>query len=146
MFYIVFFWTISKTVLFSFSQKCWPWINSSLFFFFFFVCGLINLHFPLSTLLCLYFSRAVSRHALGSISDREDLHNHLLWLPLLGRAEAEAWAGGGFCPAPGRQSPLLPVAAILDFLLERSLGTMSLWKWHYFDLGDVPVKDKCFQP
>lgn len=73
------------------------WINSSPFFYFFFVCDLIDLHFPLSTLLCLYFSSTVSCHALGSISNRQDLCNHLLWLPLLGRAEAEAWAGGGFC-------------------------------------------------
>lgn len=141
MFYIVFFWTISKTVLFSFPQKCWPWVNSPPFSYFF-VCDLINLHFPLSTVLCLYSSRAVSCHALDSINDREDQHNLLLWLPLLGRAGAETWAGGGFCPAPGR---LLPVAATLDFLLERSLSTMSLWKCHYFDLGDVPVRDKCFQ-
>lgn len=110
------------------------------------VCDLINLHFLLSTVLCLYFSRAVSCHALDSLNDREDQHNHLLWLPPLDWAGAEAQAGGGFCPAAGRQSLLLPVAAILDCLLERSLVTMSLWKWHYLDLGDVPVKEKCFQP
>lgn len=48
---------------------------------FFFSCDLINLHFPLSSLLCTYCYSAISSRGPYSVSDREGQCNHPSQLP-----------------------------------------------------------------